>query len=88
MEKVLLTIVLAPLLASVLAGIDEYTRLLKVNAPALRGYALKLANLGWQKALASDPGFLLGLNTHEGQMTCEPVARDQKLAYVDAKTLL
>lgn len=51
-------------------------------------YALKLANLGWQKALASDPGFLLGLNTHEGQMTCEPVARDQKLAYVDPKTLL
>ena len=51
-------------------------------------YALKLANLGWQKALASDPGFLLGLNTHEGQMTCEPVARDQKLTYVDPKTLL
>jgi len=51
-------------------------------------YALKLANLGWQKALASDPGFLLGLNTHEGQMTCEPVARDQKLPYVDPKGLL
>ncbi len=51
-------------------------------------YALKLANMGWQKALASDAGFLLGLNTHEGKMTCEPVARDQKLAYVDAKSLL
>jgi alanine dehydrogenase len=51
-------------------------------------YALKLANLGWQKALASDPGFLLGLNTHEGKMTCEPVARDQKLAYQDPKGLL
>lgn len=51
-------------------------------------YGLKLANLGWQKALASDPGFLLGLNTHEGKMTCEPVARDQKLTYVDPKGLL
>lgn len=51
-------------------------------------YALKLANQGWQKALASDPGFLLGLNTHEGKMTCEPVARDQKLAFVDPKSLL
>ncbi len=51
-------------------------------------YALKLASMGWQKALVSDPGFLLGLNTHEGQMTCEPVARDQKLAFVDPKSLL
>jgi alanine dehydrogenase len=51
-------------------------------------YALKLANMGWKKALASDPGFLLGLNTHEGLMTCEPVARDQKLAYTDPKSLL
>ncbi len=51
-------------------------------------YALKLANLGWKKALASDPGFVLGLNTHAGYLTCEPVARDQKLEYVDPKTLL
>ena len=51
-------------------------------------YALKLANLGWKKALASDPGFLLGLNTHAGYLTCEPVAREQKLEYVDPKTLL
>ena len=51
-------------------------------------YALKLANMGWKKALASDAGFLLGLNTHDGKLTCEPVARDQKLVYVDPKTLL
>ena len=50
-------------------------------------YALKLAKEGWKKALASDLGFLLGLNTHGGQLTCEPVARDQKLPYVDPKTL-
>ena len=51
-------------------------------------YALKLANMGWRKALASDAGFLLGLNTHEGKMTCEPVARDQKLDYTDPKSFL
>jgi alanine dehydrogenase len=51
-------------------------------------YALKLANLGWKAALASDAGFLLGLNTCEGKMTCEPVARDQQLAYTDPKSLL
>ncbi len=51
-------------------------------------YALKLANLGWKKALASDPGFMLGLNTHAGYMTCEPVARGQKLDYTDPSTLL
>jgi len=51
-------------------------------------YALKLANMGWKQALASDPGFLLGLNTCEGKMTCEPVARDQKLDYTDPKSLL
>ncbi len=51
-------------------------------------YALKLATMGWKKALASDPGFLLGLNTCDGKMTCEPVARDQKLDYTDPKSLL
>jgi alanine dehydrogenase len=51
-------------------------------------YALKLANMGWKAALASDQGFLLGLNTCEGKMTCEPVARDQKLDYTDPKSLL
>ena len=51
-------------------------------------YALKLANMGWKAALASDKGFLAGLNTHEGQLTCKPVADDQKLPFVDPLTLV
>ena len=32
-------------------------------------------------ALASDPGFMTGLNVAAGQLTYEPVARDQGLEY-------
>ncbi|MFM1797449.1 MAG: hypothetical protein RL733_1230, partial [Actinomycetota bacterium] len=31
-------------------------------------YSLKLANQGWQKALASDPALLKGLNVHDGKV--------------------
>ncbi|MFM8987093.1 MAG: alanine dehydrogenase [Holophagaceae bacterium] len=51
-------------------------------------YALKLANAGWKKALTDDPGFLLGLNTHEGHLTCEPVAQEQKLTYTSPTSFL
>lgn len=51
-------------------------------------YALKLANMGWKAALASDKGFLAGLNTHEGKLTCKPVADDQKLAFTDPTSLI
>lgn len=51
-------------------------------------YALKLANMGWKAALASDRGFLAGLNTHEGKLTCKPVADDQKLAFTDPASLI
>jgi alanine dehydrogenase len=37
-------------------------------------YAVEIANRGWREALRRDPSFALGLNTHEGQVTCEPVA--------------
>jgi len=39
-------------------------------------YARALADLGWRKALARDPGFAAGLNVHEGAITHEAVARD------------
>lgn len=51
-------------------------------------YALKLANMGWKAALASDKGFLAGLNVHEGKLTCKPVADDQKLAFTDPVSLV
>jgi alanine dehydrogenase len=39
-------------------------------------YVRSLANLGWRKALAQDPGFAQGLNVHAGRVTHEAVARD------------
>tara|TARA_R110002050_G_scaffold110892_3_gene223638 strand:+ start:49094 stop:50185 length:1092 start_codon:yes stop_codon:yes gene_type:complete len=32
------------------------------------GYAVKIANMGWEKALASDPGLQKGLNIAEGEV--------------------
>jgi alanine dehydrogenase len=44
-------------------------------------YVLKLADQGVHRALGSDPGFMLGLNVAAGQLTYEPVARDQGLDF-------
>jgi alanine dehydrogenase len=37
-------------------------------------YVVEIANRGWREALRRDPSLALGLNTHEGQVTCGPVA--------------
>ncbi|HEY3687486.1 MAG TPA: alanine dehydrogenase [Streptosporangiaceae bacterium] len=37
-------------------------------------YVVALANKGWRAALADDHALALGLNTHDGQLTNEPVA--------------
>jgi alanine dehydrogenase len=37
-------------------------------------YAVELADKGWRAALKADAALALGLNTHEGQLTNEPVA--------------
>ncbi len=37
-------------------------------------YAVELADQGWRAALKADAALALGLNTHEGQLTNEPVA--------------
>jgi alanine dehydrogenase len=42
-------------------------------------YAIEIANRGWREALRRDPSFALGLNTHEGQVTCQPVAQAHDL---------
>ncbi|MBN8866502.1 MAG: alanine dehydrogenase [Solirubrobacterales bacterium] len=42
-------------------------------------YLIKLAELGVDEALASDPNFAAGLNVAKGEVTYEPVARDQGL---------
>jgi alanine dehydrogenase len=46
-------------------------------------YALKLAGMGWKEALRSDEGFLKGLNTCDGELTCHSVAKSQERGWVD-----
>lgn len=41
-------------------------------------YVMKLANLGPQKAIASDPGLKEGVNTYKGHITYAAVAESQK----------
>lgn len=38
-------------------------------------YALALANHGWREAMRRDPNLAAGLNVHDGQITCPPVAQ-------------
>ncbi|GIH26188.1 alanine dehydrogenase [Acrocarpospora phusangensis] len=51
-------------------------------------YALKLADFGWQAALRQDAGLALGLNTHEGVVTNEPVAVAHGLPYQPVSGLI
>jgi alanine dehydrogenase len=51
-------------------------------------YVLNLADLGWQEALRTDPGFLQGLNVHEGKVYCEAVARAHHMPWSNPETLL
>ncbi len=45
-------------------------------------YVMQIANRGWQQALRADPSFAPGLNTHEGAITCQPVAEAHGLPYL------
>ena len=51
-------------------------------------YVLKLANLGAEAALKSDPGFAEGLNTYKGKLTYKAVADNQKREFTTANSLL
>ena len=51
-------------------------------------YVIRLADQGWQTALARDPLFRQGLNVAAGEVTCEPVARSQGLPYRAPEALL
>ncbi|GAA5044452.1 alanine dehydrogenase [Thermocatellispora tengchongensis] len=51
-------------------------------------YAVKLAGLGWREALRADAGLALGLNTHDGALTSEPVAEAHGLPYVPVAQVL
>jgi alanine dehydrogenase len=51
-------------------------------------YVLRLADQGVHRALGSDPGFMLGLNVAAGQVTYEPVAKEQGLEFTPAAQAL
>ncbi|MGH3304640.1 MAG: alanine dehydrogenase [Streptosporangiaceae bacterium] len=51
-------------------------------------YALEIANRGWREALSADPSFAPGLNTHDGSVTCAPVAEAHGLPAVPLAEVL
>ncbi len=51
-------------------------------------YVLEIASRGWREALQHDPAFALGLNTHEGGVTCAPVAEAHGLRAVPLAEVL
>jgi alanine dehydrogenase len=44
-------------------------------------YILEIANRGWREALRLDPALLLGLNTHEGLLTCSGAGEAHSLPW-------
>lgn len=66
--------------ANMPGGVARTSTLALTNATL--PYILKLADLGTRQALASDPGFLAGLNIAQGKLTCEGVATAQNLEYI------
>jgi alanine dehydrogenase len=51
-------------------------------------YVVEMANRGWHDALRADPALALGLSTHAGQLTCEPVAEAHALPYAPLSEVL
>ena len=63
------------------------TSTLALNAATLP-FTLKLAQEGYQNALASDANFLAGLNVCQGNVTYKAVAEDLGYEYVDASKVI
>src|SRR5271154_7345553 len=51
-------------------------------------YTVEIANRGWRDALRADHPLALGLNTHAGLLTCEPVAEAHGLPYTPLAEVL
>jgi alanine dehydrogenase len=51
-------------------------------------YVARLAELGWRRALAADPGLAAGLSTHAGELTSAEVAHDLGMAMHDPHDLI
>src|SRR6478609_5576683 len=51
-------------------------------------YAVEMATRGWRDALRADAPLALGLSTHAGQLTSEPVAEAHRLPYTPISEVL
>jgi alanine dehydrogenase len=51
-------------------------------------YALEIAGRGWREALRDDDALARGLNTHEGSLTCAPVAEAHRLSCTPVSAVL
>ena len=51
-------------------------------------YALEIAGRGWREALRDDDALALGLNTHEGSLTCAPVAEAHRMQFTPVSAVL
>jgi alanine dehydrogenase len=51
-------------------------------------YITEIANRGWRDALRADPALALGLSTHDGALTCEPVAAAHELPFTSVAEVL
>jgi len=51
-------------------------------------YVVALADKGWEQALRDDPSLALGLNTHAGSLTNQPVAEAHGLPSVGLAEVL
>jgi alanine dehydrogenase len=51
-------------------------------------YVVQIANRGWRGALRNDDALALGLNTHDGALTCPPVAESHHLPATPLAELL
>jgi alanine dehydrogenase len=68
-------------------GAVPYTSTLALTNATLP-YAVKLANLGWQKACQQDAALRLGLNVVSGEVVYQGVAEAWNLPLVDVSTVL
>ena len=51
-------------------------------------YIGRLAGVGWRRALRMDPGFLKGLNVHDGHLCVEAVASAHQLDYTQPEQII
>lgn len=51
-------------------------------------YLMRLANLGLSKACLNDPGLLKGINTYDGRLTYEPVAKSLNIPFTPASEFI